>query len=606
MDNVSKIKDRLDIVDVVSGYLKVQKSGINFKACCPFHNEKTPSFYISPERQIWHCFGCSKGGDMFSFVKEIEGIEFPEALRVLAQKAGVEIDQYDPVVRDEKNRLYQVTEAAVRFFEKQLHDSNYGKKAVDYLLGRGLSIDTIKDFRVGYAPNDWYSLSKFLTSCGFSKKEIVDAGLAFQKDGRADMYDRFRSRITFPIFDLNGEVVGFTGRIFGDAAKEDGVAKYINTPQTQIYDKSKIIYGLNKAKTEIKTNNQCVLVEGNMDMLMSYQAGVKNVIASSGTALTPSHLKLLQRYTNNLNFCFDTDQAGTIATKRGIGLALQQNFNIKVINISDKECKDPADYVKKYGSKWSEIVSEAKPVVEFYFNKIKREVDTSSPEGKKSAILGLAPFIKRLVSEVERSHWVAQLAFLLRVPDEAVKTDIHSVKDDLDVYERGPVNPTIVSLPEADQPLAEKNNPPNGEPMPDMFNETLLSVIIKNPSLFKGDLKDLPNEVHPFVRDIASKIEADEKFNFDNVLKTLEKEKAMRLEFAYLRSQELWKDFKEEELKEEYQGLINKIKHGAIMAQLATMEFDIKEAETSGDKNKISVLVTKFNVLTQELSKLQV
>src|SRR3989344_7103831 len=254
VDNISKIKDRLDVVDIISGYLKVQKAGMNFKARCPFHNEKTPSFYISPERQIWHCFGCSKGGDIFGFIKDIEGVEFPEALRILAQKAGIELEHQSPGVKNEKTQLLNIVESAARFFEKQLWGSGYGRQALEYLTQRGLKEETIKEFRLGYAPNDWYSLNKFLLSLGFSKKEIVDAGLSFQKEGRSEIYDRFRSRIMFPIADLNGAIVGFTGRIFPAAEVAKGVepqaqvAKYINTPQTATYDKSRVLYGLNKAK----------------------------------------------------------------------------------------------------------------------------------------------------------------------------------------------------------------------------------------------------------------------------------------------------------------------------------------------------------------------
>ncbi len=593
-DNISKIKDRLDVVDVISGYLKLQKSGVNFKACCPFHNEKTPSFYISPERQIWHCFGCSKGGDIFGFVKEIEGVEFPEALRILAQRAGVEIDQYDPAVKNEKNQLYKILETTARFFEKQLWSSEYGNKALKYLTDRGLKEDIIKEFRLGYAPNDWYSLSRFLSDCGYSDKEIVDAGLAFKKEGRDSVFDRFRSRIIFPIFDLNGSVAGYTGRIFGDAAKQKDIAKYINTPQTQIYDKSRILFGLNKAKTEIRTKNDCILVEGNMDMLMSYQAGVKNVIASSGTALTPSHLRLLQRYTNNLSFCFDTDQAGAMATKRGIGIALSQNFNIRVISMDDKECKDPADYVQKYGEKWNEVASAAKPVIDFYFEKAKRENDPHSAEGKKSVIIELAPFIKRLASQVERSHWVSQLAFFLRVPEDAVKSDISSVKDDLDNH-----TDPVVNNPVSEPKLAVRNTL-------DMLNETLLSVIIKNPSIFKDDLGDIPEGVHLFVKKVAERINGnDGDRDISKIIKTFASEEAMSLEFAYLRSQELWKDFKDEELKEEFKNLIGKIKRKTISAKLAGIEFDIKEAESQKDSVKINDLVSRFNVLTEELSRLQ-
>src|SRR3989338_2394622 len=315
-DNVSKIKDRLDVIDVISGYLKLEKAGINFKARCPFHNEKTPSFVVSPERQVWHCFGCSKGGDMFTFIQDIEGVEFPEALRVLAAKAGIELDlsARDRSAfggKDDKTKLYEICESATKFFEKQFLSST-GKLALAYLKKRGVVDSTIKEFRLGFAPNDWNALGIFLKNFGYNDSEIVDAGLAIKRNEGSGVYDRFRSRIMFPIFDLNGQIVGFTGRAFeprpefiqgqnststhstksqgGEPVESTGSgqaepAKYINTTQTIIYDKSRILYGLNKAKMDIKQTDQCILVEGNMDALMSYQAGVKNVVATSGTAL---------------------------------------------------------------------------------------------------------------------------------------------------------------------------------------------------------------------------------------------------------------------------------------------------------------------------------
>src|SRR3990167_3451002 len=345
-DNVSKIKERLNVVDVISGYLKVQKAGANFKAQCPFHNEKTPSFFISPERQIWHCFGCQKGGDIFTFVKQMEGVEFPEALRILAARAGIELEEFDSTIKDSKDRLYQICEASARFFEKQLSHSGTGQRAVEYLKSRGLEGATMAKFRLGFAPGAWDSLSGYLRNSGFTEKEIVDAGMVIKRESEG-IYDRFRLRIMFPISYVNGRVVGFTGRILEGDEKE---AKYINTPQTLIYDKSRILYGLEHSRGDIRKKDKCLLVEGNMDVVMSHQAGVTNVVASSGTALTPMHLAILKRYTDNLDFCFDTDSAGAMATKRGIGMALGQNFSVRAVSIDDKDCKDPADYVQKYGN----------------------------------------------------------------------------------------------------------------------------------------------------------------------------------------------------------------------------------------------------------------
>jgi len=606
-DNVSKIKERLDITDVISSYIKVQKSGVNFKARCPFHNEKTPSFYISPERQIWHCFGCQKGGDMFTFVKDLEGIEFPEALRILAQRAGVKLENFDPGLRDAKTILYEITETASRFFEKQLSHSPTGKQAQAYLLERGLNEDTIKEFRLGFAPDDWHSLGNFLRDCGHNDQDIISAGLTIKREGGADMHDRFRSRIMFPICDINDQIIGFTGRVFetrpefteGHGGPSTGSeqampAKYINTPQTAIYDKSRVLYGLNKAKMEARKADRCLLVEGNMDAIMSYQAGVKNVAATSGTALTPSQLQLLQRYTNNLDFCFDVDQAGLTATRRGIGLALSQNFNIKIVHLQDPQCKDPADYVKKFGQRWQETTITAKPVIEFYFDKLKSEFDLSTVEGKKAIISSLGPLIKRLVSSVERSHWISRLAVVLRTKEEAVEADILSVKDDLEVYtSHQPENPI-------------KNQLPVNKLADDMLSEALLAVLFKNPKLFHQQIKNLNLELidSPTTQIISKLITSNiENFKFNNFIKQFEGDSVPRLEVAYLKSQELLKDFTDKDLETEFDQIKNKLEHRALTGQLASLELDIKIAESSHDKKKLATLASQFNELTKKFPK---
>src|SRR3989344_5522876 len=599
-DNVSKIKAKLDIVDVISGYLKLTKSGINYKARCPFHNEKTPSFFVTPERQIWHCFGCSKGGDMFGFIQDIEGVEFVEALRILAQKAGVKLEYSSNnfAAKDDKAVLYEICETASRFFEKQLNSSGAGKRALEYLKNRGLADETMREFRLGFAPSEWESLSMFLRNCGYKDADIVDAGLAIKRGGSNGIYDRFRSRIVFPISDLNGQIVGFTGRVFEGDEKE---AKYINTPQTVIYDKGRILYGLDKAKTEIRREDKCVMVEGNMDALMSYQAGVKNVVATSGTALTPGHLRIIQRYTPNLGLCFDTDQAGAMATRRGIGLALANGLNVKVVEISDKECKDPADYVKKYGAGWSDIVSKAKPVMEFYFDKAKAGFDPNSAESKKTVISILAPFVKRLSSQVERAHWVAQLAFFLRVKEEAIEADVAVAKDDLEAYDHEPTTAKVDIGPAV---IPEKED--------DILSQALLSIIMKNPVLFKEELKNIRSDLldtytaNAIARLMAgdSGLPAAQAGNIAGMMKEFrEKEQSYKLEFAYLRSQELWKDFGDDDLKFEFENLISKINKRAISAQLNTLVYDIKDAETKKDKEKISELSLKFTELTNQLPK---
>ena len=631
-DNVAKIKDRLDVVEVLSGYMKLQKAGINYKGRCPFHNEKTPSFFVSPERQIWHCFGCQKGGDMFEFVKEIEGVEFREALKILAAKAGIELAQFQVQPGesvDAKQKLFEICELATKFFEKQFQSSS-GKEALAYLRDRGLTDVTITEFRLGWAPNDWESLSNYLQTRGYQEKEIVDAGLAIKRQtdnqqpttyNRGGIYDRFRSRIMFPIFEVSGQVVGFTARVFDRPAADvdlniesqgqiskryaqkaidnvgTGVAKYINTPQTLIYDKSRVLYGLSKAKLDIKKSDRCILVEGNMDALMSFQAGVRNVVASSGTALTPTHLRLLQRYTKNLGFCFDTDQAGAIATRRGIGLALAQQFNISILEIKDLECKDPADYIKKYpstslGTSWFQVVEKAKPVIDYYFDRARSSYNPTSAESKKQIISAVAPFIKRLAGNVERAHWVSQLSSLLRVPESAISADIATFKDDLDVYTR---EDTTSETSVTQSVIAPRE-------APDVINEMILSLVLKAPTLLRDEIMTIEDHlVDDRIMNIIRRVMEFEPFEFKTFVTRFTGEEALQLEFAHLRSQELWQGFDDETLKIEFHNVINTARRRSINARLTNLQFDVKEAEANKDQNRLTQLAGEFNELARQL-----
>lgn len=584
MDNVEKIKSRLDIVELIQGYLKLQKAGANYKARCPFHNEKTPSFMVSPERQIWHCFGCGKGGDLFGFVKEIEGIDFPEALRILAQRAGIELEQYDSKAADERGRLLEINSLAQRFFAKQLFESDAGKKALEYLKDRGLKTETIGGWGLGFAPAKSDSLLKFLDQSGYADREIRNAGLIISAHGK--VFDRFQSRIIFPIHDINGRTVGFTGRIFG--ADGGRFAKYINTPQTPAYDKGSILYGLDKAKMEIRKNGRCIVVEGNMDVIMSHQADAANAVASSGTALTGNQLKIIKRYTDNLVLSFDQDEAGENAMRRGVDLALQMGFNVYLLDLGDDKIKDPADLIKAKPAMWKEILEKPKSVVQFYFDKSFRDNDSSAAEGKKNIAGILLPLIKNIFNKIEQAHWITNLASRLKVREEILWRQLE-ITGSVPIYAK-----------------TEEIFESGGEKQHDILEETLLSVLLRNLELARNVKKIPGEELSGFTKEVVEKLnKAGGNFDFGNFVKLFTPETALKLEFIYLKSQELWEGRSEKDLEEEFHKVARQFSRRNAVTKLTGLEFDIKEAEEKKDAKRIKTLLTKFNEISQQLVKLE-
>ena len=606
-NNIEKIKERVDIVDLISSYLKLQKAGVNYKAKCPFHNEKTPSFSVSPERQVWHCFGCGKGGDQFTFVQEIEGADFPEALRILARRAGVELEHFDRSLQNEKTRLLEICELASRFFEKQLWHSNAGAKVLAYLKDRGVEESSVREFQLGYAPDSWDSLSAFLKSRGYGEQEIFNAGLSVKKE-TGGYYDRFRSRITFPVLDINGQTVGFTGRDFDSGKKEDReikLAKYVNTPQTLIYDKSRVIYGLDKAKIEIRKKDKCVVVEGNMDVILSRQAGAENVVASSGTALTEQHLKTIKRYTNNLALCFDQDSAGSNATERGISLALQQGLNVGVIQIEDLECKDPADYVKKYGAKLQELFEKTKPVVEFFISYALKIFDPETANGKKMVAAKVLPVIKKIPNEVEKSAWIAELALRLKTKEEILLEQLRLTEDKS--FGAGEIHSRTSDFGSNFIELAGS----------DILEDYLVSLLLLEPKLVlaaesSGDkflssklklfFEAFKNYINQNTEEQAPKSPVSEQA-IDYLERNLQGNgfEKIYLEKLYLQAKEF--NFDSDKLKEEFSFVLAKLCDRAVKLKLADLELSIKQSERQKDAELTSTLLKEFRLTTGYLNK---
>ncbi len=428
--SVEQIKAKLSIVEVVGSYLKLEKTGVNYRGKCPFHNEKTPSFFVSPTRGSYHCFGCNRGGDIISFVQEIEGLDFIEALRVLAERAGVELE---PLRRNEGSltiQLFNLLEEATKFYSQQLIQN---KEARNYLIERGLTEESINNFRLGFAPDGWRGVYDHLSRAGYREDEMIKVGLvvANTKVGpqASRGYDRFRSRLMFPIANSAGKMVGFSGRIFlpvqAGGPNQNEVAKYINTPQTELYNKSKILYGYDRAKQAMRQKDECIFVEGQMDLIMSHQAGSTNTVAVSGTALTVEHIQLVKRLTDNIVLANDYDLAGLKASLRAINLIRQEEINVKIAKLPSGQ--DPAEVIKNNPAKWPKIIAEAKHYIDFM-------IDALQEEGKTGLDLNLAvnnyvlPYIKMLTKKMEQAHFVAKLAGILRISEEAIWTDLQKIR----------------------------------------------------------------------------------------------------------------------------------------------------------------------------------
>jgi DNA primase len=418
---VDQVKAKLNIVEVVGSYVKLEKAGINYKGRCPFHHEKTPSFFVSPARQSYHCFGCNQGGDLISFVEAIEGLDFLGALRVLAERAGVPMG---PVVKsegDERSRLFTLLDQAKNYYGQILVKT---PTALSYLKKRGVLPATIKNFELGYAGDDWHGLYRFLKGQQFRDQEIEAAGLIIPSTrgmSGPGYYDRFRQRIMFPLRDGAGRVVGFSGRIFPDDAK---AAKYINSPQTKLYDKSQILYGYDVAKLAIRERDGAVLVEGQLDLLMSHQAGVKNTVAVSGTALTEKHLELIRRLTNNIVMAFDGDSAGIQASRRAVELCLSLDLEAKIAALPTGV--DPAELILQDPAAWEQAIKNAKQVIDFYLDLIK-ERGLEDRDLTRAIRQEVYPLVARLRQRTDHAYFIQKICALTGLREEVVRADLRDL-----------------------------------------------------------------------------------------------------------------------------------------------------------------------------------
>ncbi|HLM83972.1 MAG TPA: DNA primase [Candidatus Bathyarchaeia archaeon] len=613
---IDEIKKRLNIAEVIGEYIRLTKAGSNHKALCPFHNEKSPSFMVSEERGSWHCFGCGKGGDVFSFVMELEGIGFREALEQLAGKAGVElkrtmINEQGSRIKDNKKELFKILELATKWYEVNLWQGKGKEKILNYLRGRGLTDQSIKKFRLGYAPDGWRNILDFLTKRGYTVDEINKTGLLVEKSVNSEQrtvnnnigddsknntdhwslitdrcYDRFRDRIMFPIQDIMGRVVGYSARVCPGGDEKN--AKYVNTAQTALYDKSKILYGLNLSKMEIKKRDESVLVEGNTDVIAAHQAGFGNTVAVSGTALTEEQVKILKRYAENIKMGFDMDAAGQAAARRSIKTCLENDLNVKIVLLSSG--KDAAECLKEDPGIWKSAVESAEGVMEYYFKEAFSRYDPQIPADKKKIAQELLNVIKDISNPVEQSHWLKILASRIGTEEKVLVDILQKAK------------------------TGEKNHSPSVKAEENIhrektLGEKILGIILAFPKecrkeLAKIDAEDFQNERE---RAIIQAIKRDqEKFSLER-MKALFSDYETRkfLEETVFEAEvrfggELGDGKDQLDPIGELQGLVQRIKEKRYKEKSLRLTQDIKAAQASGDKAGEKALMEEFQKLIEE------
>jgi DNA primase len=590
-DEIQQIKDKIDVADLIGEYIQLKPAGANKKGLCPFHNEKTPSFMVSSERQNWHCFGCGKGGDIFSFIQEMEGMEFVEALRYLANRAGIELsNRRSEVDNNQKNRIKQINKEAARFFYNFLIKMSSAKDALKYLEERGIKLETIDEWQIGFIPEQWDLLTQYLLKKGFAVDDLVASGLTIRKEGAESggvrgFYDRFRGRIMFPIRDVHGEVVGFTGRILVE--KENSGGKYVNTPQTIVYDKSRVIFGLEKAKQEIKTKDLVVIVEGQMDAIACHQAGMKNVVASSGTALTEEQIKLLQRYSKNINMAFDVDDAGQNAAKRGIDLAIEAGMRVRVIRVPEGKGKDPDECLKKNPDIWFEAVNNAQDVMDWYFSKVFSKKDITNYQEKQQAVDEILLEIARIPYAVEKDHWLRKLS-------EIVRVDVVVLRDDL---KRVAIKKNVNKLNSAEKKL-ESEKIIKKDPL-SLLLERLLALILKYPflreKLLKSGLEKIIEEsIFNSLYELIKK-----EYTLEEIKNQVKTEDEKNLDILLLQSEWEFSNFLEEDAKKELENIIVLIKTRWKRKKNEELKIKIAQAAKNNDREKENALIAEWTQINQ-------
>lgn len=593
-----EIKSRINVVDLIGEYVRLQKAGASYKGLCPFHHEKTPSFTVNEERQVWHCFGCAKGGDIFGFLMEMEGMGFREVLGMLADRAGVALEPYGMQSPQKKDRTLEILNVSSEWYEQLLWKPE-GSAALAYVRGRGISDDMIRQFRLGYSPNAWNAAETYFLEKKYTFEELEKSGLFIRKETKS--YDRFRDRIMFPITDVLGRVVGFSARVLPGADEKH--AKYINTPETDVYHKSKVLYGIAQAKQNMKRKDQALIVEGNMDVIALHQAGFDNAVAVSGTALTSQHMDMLRRYTRNVALFFDMDSAGQEASKKSALLGFSYDMNMSVVSIEG--AKDAAELAQSQPERLFQAFQEAKPAMRYFLDGLLAKYDRRSAEGRKAIALESLAFVSAFHNTVERETWMQAISSDIGVTAQA----LYSVLADVEEKALRHVSKR------AGSDIAPENR---------MFHSKLdtlagkcMGLFLAYASVWSSGMKRLASdeyakeraylETHALFREMQDKGESSE-YAFEKFRLAVSDEDIWHFAQKLYHKNRFeeddagsFSDIGEEEALFRFERFLEEIRKELAREQLKQVIQDMKKAETDGDKQAIMVLSQVFSQLSKEL-----
>lgn len=575
---INEIQNKTDIVEIISNRIQLKKAGRNYKGTCPFHHEKTPSFMVSPDKQIYHCFGCGAGGNVFSFLMKYEKLEFPEVIEMLAEKLGIKLPRntrQSAEMTSLANQLYKINEQACQFFQVSLTGN---PRAREYLSSRGVGEEIVKNLKIGYAPDSWETLISFFKKKGTDAKLLEKAGLAIAND-RGGHYDRFRNRVIFPIIDLKGKILGFGARVL-DAS----LPKYMNSPETPIYSKGKNLYGLNYTKDDIRRENHALIVEGYLDFIVPYQAGIKNLIATLGTALTVDQVKMLKRFTNTAIIVYDPDAAGEAASIRGLDLFITEDVNVYIAELPGG--LDPDSYIRKYGAdEFRSLIKSSKNLFDYKFDKLASRIDASSIYGKMKIASEMLPTFAKINSALLRSSLVKKLSEKLGVDEEALREDLKKVKPEFAQRQQASV---ASASPKSDNFISAE--------------KMLLALLLDTDGGYITQAKERlkPEEFrNSSIRDIVSSIFEMRKNGNQVSAAKLISALGSEGEYAMLISEAAGISDTIMDKEKAFLDCVMRVKNDNKKDQLARMQDAIKMAHSANEENEVKRLIAEYDNLVR-------